>query len=180
MTNPPVGKLDCVFPKANVKLCVRDQATEDNVKKMNLEEYQMLHFAVHGIANEAKPQFSSIVLGRASNSNEDGYLQMYEIFNLKMKAHLAILSACESGLGKKVRGEGIVGLTRAFEYAGAQNVMVSLWKINDHSTAEFMTAFYKKLQRSGDDKAVDEAELEMIQGKYSHPYYWAAFVLYRQ
>lgn len=179
-SNEEVRGISNLFPKANVKLCLRDQATEDNVKRMNLEEYQMLHFAVHGIANETKPQFSSIVLGRASNSTEDGYLQMYEIFNLKMKAHLAILSACESGLGKKVRGEGIIGLTRAFEYAGAQNVMVSLWKINDRSTAEFMTSFYKKLQRDGDDKAVEEAELEMIRGKYSHPYYWAAFALYGQ
>lgn len=177
-SNDEVTEIASLFPKGNVKLCLRDQATEDNIKKINLEDYQMLHFAVHGIANEAKPQFSSIVLGRASGSKEDGYLQMYEIFNLKMKAHLAILSACESGLGKKVRGEGIIGLTRAFEYAGAQNVMVSLWKINDRSTAEFMTSFYKKLQRDGDDKAVEEAELEMIRGKYSHPYYWAAFVLY--
>ena len=179
-SNDEVRGIASLFPKSNVKLCLRDQATEDNIKKINLEEYKMLHFAVHGIANEAKPQFSSIVLGRDNNSNEDGYLQMYEIFNLKMKAHLAILSACESGLGKKVRGEGIIGLTRAFEYAGARNVMVSLWKINDRSTADFMTSFYRKLQQSRDDKAVEEAELEMIRGKYSHPYFWAAFALYGQ
>jgi CHAT domain-containing protein len=116
---------------------------------------------------------------RATDAVEDGLLQVYEIFNLKLNADLVVLSACKSGLGKKVRGEGLIGLTRAFMYAGAPSVVVSLWSVVDRSTASLMVKFYETLNQAGDKaEALRQAKLKMIQNPlYAHPYYWAPFVL---
>jgi CHAT domain-containing protein len=117
------------------------------------------------------------------NKTEDGFLRTDEVFNLKLGSPLVILSACETGLGKEKRGEGVMGLTRAFMYAGAPTVGVSLWSVADKSTAELMTDFYKRLlTRSATptrpSAAMREAQLAMIAGKkYSAPFYWAPFVL---
>jgi CHAT domain-containing protein len=104
---------------------------------------------------------------------------VYEIFNLKLNAELVVLSACETGLGKEVRGEGLIGLTRAFLYAGTPSVAVSLWKVEDRSTAELMARFYRHL-KDGRTKAgaLRQAQLDLIgDKKFAHPYYWAPFVL---
>ncbi len=111
---------------------------------------------------------------------EDGLLQVYEIFNLKLNADLVVLSACETGLGKEVKGEGLIGLTRAFLYAGTPSVVVSLWKVSDRSTAELMVALYQHLEGQTVNKAeaLRQAQLKLIEGgRYAHPYYWAPFVL---
>jgi CHAT domain-containing protein len=115
----------------------------------------------------------------ASPQSEDGLLQVYEVFNLKLNADLVVLSACETGLGKEVKGEGLIGLTHAFFYAGTPSVMVSLWKVQDRSTADLMANFYQQLERaSGKAEALRQAKLKLIQDKrYAHPYYWAPFVL---
>ncbi len=110
---------------------------------------------------------------------EDGWLSAYEIFNLKLKANLVVLSACETGLGKEVKGEGLMSLTRAFMYAGAPSVVVSLWKVNDAASKDLMVAFYRQL-RGGEklsySEALRRAQLEMI-GKGNAPKFWAPFVL---
>ena len=104
---------------------------------------------------------------------------MYEVFNLKLNAELVVLSACETGLGKQLRGEGLIGLTRAFFYAGAEAVLVSLWKVADVSTAELMVRFYRHLKAGrGKAEALRQARLELLeQGRFVHPFYWAPFVL---
>ena len=116
---------------------------------------------------------------RNPQSVEDGLLQVYEIFNLKLNADLVVLSACKTGLGKEVRGEGLIGLTRAFMYAGARSLVVSLWQVADPSTAELMVKFYEQLDRATDKAAaLRQAKLELIQaGRFAHPYYWAPFIL---
>ena len=116
---------------------------------------------------------------RAGPRTEDGLLQVYEIFNLKLNADLVVLSACETGLGKQVKGEGLVGLTHAFFYAGTPSILVSLWKVQDRSTAELMVNFYQQLDRGKDKaEALRLAKLHLIQrNRYAHPYYWAPFVL---
>jgi CHAT domain-containing protein len=114
---------------------------------------------------------------------EDGLLQVYEIFNLKLNADLVVLSACETGLGKEVKGEGLIGLTRAFLYAGTPSVVVSLWQVQDRSTAELMVRFYRHLKNGQPSKAeaLRQAQLELIRhGTFAHPYYWAPFVLVGQ
>ncbi|HEY6328119.1 MAG TPA: CHAT domain-containing protein, partial [Blastocatellia bacterium] len=137
--------------------------------------------------DEAHPQLSSLALSLPSSaagggkaSAEDGFLQMYEIFNMRMRPDLVTLSACETGLGKQVQGEGLVGLTRAFFYAGAPSLVLSLWNVDDRSTASLMEDFYRRLQATRDSKAdaLREAKLSLIRdGHFAHPYYWAAFVL---
>jgi CHAT domain-containing protein len=116
-----------------------------------------------------------------NTGNEDGILRMTEVFNLEMNADLVVLSACQTGLGNLVRGEGMIGLTRAFLYAGARRVAVSLWDVNDLTTPDFMQSFYRRL-RQGDAAAaaLRSTKIEMLHSDspvHSHPYFWAPFVL---
>ena len=117
---------------------------------------------------------------RIGNKTNDGFLRTDEIFNLKLGAPLVMLSACETGLGKEKRGEGVIGLTRAFMYAGAPTVGVSLWSVADKSTADLMTDFYKRMLTGSSSPAASmrAAQVAMIDGKkYSAPFYWAPFLL---
>ena len=161
-------------------------ASEDNVDSRDISKYRVLHIATHGLLNAERPQFTGVVLSLVGNKNEDGFLRTDEVFNLRLGSPLVMLSACETGLGKEKRGEGVMGLTRAFMYAGAPTVGVSLWSVADKSTAELMTDFYKRfLGSSGANSgtvpasaAIRDAQLAMIAGKkYSAPFYWAPFVL---
>ncbi len=187
-----VEAIAALYPKDAVKLFFGKDANEENAKDEGLlSEYRILHFAAHGLLNEQRPQFSGLVLSLPARSKGesgaddslgagargDGLLQAYEIFNLKLRADLVVLSACETGLGKLVNGEGLMGLTRAFFYAGTPTVVASLWKVADDSTATLMTRFHSHLKDGkGKAEALRQAQLEMIMdGK--RPYYWAAFVL---
>lgn len=176
-----VEEISKLYPKDAVKVLVGKEASEANVKELKLDEYRIVHFASHGLIDEDHPQFSALVLnGSEAAGGEDGFLTMREVFELKLNADLVVLSACKSGLGQQIRGEGVAGLSRAFFCAGTSSVLVSLWNVYDRSTAHFMTAFYKGLQQDGYNKAaaVREARLKMIRSKnYSHPYYWAPFIL---
>jgi CHAT domain-containing protein len=122
-----------------------------------------------------------VVLSLVGNKTHDGFLRTDEVFNLRLGGPLVVLSACETGLGKEKRGEGVMGLTRAFMYAGAPTVAVSLWSVADKSTAELMTDFYRRLLSANEGSsagALRGAQLAMISGKkYSAPFYWAPFVL---
>jgi CHAT domain-containing protein len=156
-------------------------ANEDNVRARDLTKYRYVHIATHGLLDAERPQFTGVVLSLIGNKSNDGFLRTDEIFNLKLGAPLVMLSACETGLGKEKRGEGVIGLTRAFMYAGAPTVGVSLWSVADKSTAELMTDFYKRLLTSSPQppsSALRESQLAMITGKtHSAPFYWAPFVL---
>jgi CHAT domain-containing protein len=156
-------------------------ANENEVKTRDLQSYRVLHVATHGVLDAMRPQFSGLVLSLVGNQPEDdGFLRTSEVFNLKLGAPLVMLSACESGLGKVKRGEGVIGLSRAFMYAGASTVGVTLWSVADKPTAELMTDFYQRLlgPTPSPSGAMREAQLGMISGKkYSAPFYWAPFVL---
>jgi len=155
-------------------------ASEDNVRSRDVSGYRVVHIATHGLLDTERPQFTGVVLSLVGNKTSDGFLRTDEIFNLRMGAPLVMLSACETGLGKEKRGEGVIGLTRAFMYAGAPTVGVSLWSVADKSTAELMTDFYKRLlgNSAPASTAMREAQLAMISGKkYSAPFYWAPFVI---
>ncbi len=167
------------YPSSDVTLLIGNQATEENMKRLELNHYKNLHFASHGLINEARPQLSALVLSASSNRKEDGYLTMREVFDLNLHADLVVLSACNTGLGSQVRGEGVTGLYRAFLCAGASSVLVSLWNVNDKSAAELMTAFYRNMEKGGMSKpaALKQARMEMIRKGYSHPYYWFTFIL---
>jgi CHAT domain-containing protein/lipopolysaccharide biosynthesis regulator YciM len=157
-----------------------EEASEENVKApQRLTSYRMIHFSTHGYVNEARPHFSGLLLSspRTSSHPEDGLLSAYEIFNLKLQADLVVLSACETGLGKEVKGEGLMSLMRAFMYAGTPSVVVSLWNVNDETAADLMIRFYRNL-KSGMSKseALRQAQLQTI-GDNGFPFFWAPFVL---
>ena len=156
-------------------------ASEDNLDSRDIGKYRVVHIATHGLLNAERPQFTGVVLSLVGNKNQDGFLRTDEIFNLRLGSPLVMLSACETGLGKEKRGEGVMGLTRAFMYAGAPTVGVTLWSVADKSTADLMTDFYRRLLAADDTSpsgALRQAQLTMITAKkYSAPFYWAPFVL---
>ncbi len=156
-------------------------ANEDNVTTRDVSKYRIIHVATHGLLNAERPQFTGVVLSLVGNKTHDGFVRTDEVFNLRLGSPLVMLSACETGLGKEKRGEGVMGLTRAFMYAGAPTVGVSLWSVADKSTADLMTDFYKRLlsaENTTSSGALRGAQLAMISGKkYSAPFYWAPFVL---
>jgi CHAT domain-containing protein/predicted negative regulator of RcsB-dependent stress response len=149
---------------------------------------RFVHFATHGVVDSVKPQFSGLIFNPGKESSP--YWQTFEIFNARIPSDLVVLSACETGLGKVFSGEGLIGLARAFFYAGASSVCPTLWPIDDPATANLMGRFYGYLlkHRNDNGSAIDKAEalrqaqLDLIKGggELSHPYYWAAFVLIGQ
>jgi len=180
-TRQEVLAISKLFPVSEREVYLGEDARKEKVKSENLDQFRFIHFATHGFIDEAKPDRSGILLSRDPNSSEDGVLQMDEIMRLRMNADMVTLSACSTGLGKLVSGEGVLGLTRAFFYSGARNVTVSLWNVNDSATAVLMQAYYANLKRGvPESAALREAKLTLLHGKnvtWSQPYFWAAFVL---
>ncbi|MBE9115125.1 tetratricopeptide repeat protein [Lusitaniella coriacea LEGE 07157] len=157
-------------------------ASREFVTQSDLSQYQIIHFATHGILNSTSPELSGIVLSlfNEQGNPQNGFLRLHDVFNLNLPAELVVLSACQTGLGQQVKGEGLVGLTRGFMYAGAPRVLVSLWNVHDAATAEMMKRFYRLLlqEKLTAPAALRQAQLEMqTQTRWKHPYYWAAFTL---
>ena len=155
-------------------------ANYDWITSKNISQYRYIHLATHGFFDGAKPAFSSIVLSGydAQGADRKSYLRLPELFNLNLPAELVVLSACQTGLGNDVPGEGSVGMTRGLMYAGALRVASTLWNVDDNSTSELMQQFYKSLWQSKKSHAASlrEAQLKLWkEGKT--PYYWAAFTL---
>ncbi|HKQ73924.1 MAG TPA: CHAT domain-containing protein [Blastocatellia bacterium] len=147
-----------------------------------LSQYRILHFATHGLLNNENPELSGLILSLVDENGraEDGFLRLHEVFNLKLNADLVVLSACETGLGKDIKGEGVIGLTRGFMYAGAPSVVTSLWNVDDLVTAELMKLFYRGMLKDGlrPAAALRAAQDELSrQKRWASPYFWAAFVL---
>jgi CHAT domain-containing protein/Tfp pilus assembly protein PilF len=159
---------------------IRHQANEKLIKKGSLKNYSYLHFATHGIVDEVNPELSQIFL-HADSTSEDGNLFAAEIYNLDLNANLVTLSACQTGLGKITKGEGVIGLSRALVYAGSKNIMVSFWSVADESTARLMKDFYRHLLENSSlnlSQHLRQAKINMIGNeKYAAPYYWAPFIL---
>ena len=180
-TRDEVLGISNLYPASQRQIYLGEDAREETVKSEKLDAYRYIHFASHGFIDETHPERSGIMFSRAPHSNEDGVLQMGEIMRLKLNADLVTLSACSTGLGKLVNGEGVLGLTRAFFYAGARNVAVSLWNVNDSATATLMKSFYGNLNRGlPKSAALRQAKLSLLRGEnplWRHPYFWAAFVL---
>ncbi len=169
---PKTGNLKAIDFKAN-----RATATSGELSK-----YRYVHFATHGYLDSERPDLSAVVLSLVDEQGkpQDGFLRAHEIYNLNLPAELVVLSACQTGLGKEIKGEGLVGLTRGFMYAGARRVLVSLWNVNDKATAELMQRFYRRMLKDNQSPAssLRAAQVEMWQQKqWQSPYYWAAFVL---
>jgi CHAT domain-containing protein len=180
-TRKEVNDIGSLFSNPARRLFLGAEAREQTLKAEPLDRFRYLHFAAHGVIDEEYPARSGIRLSPAGDKHEDGVLQMSEVMRLKLNADLVTLSACRSGLGKLVNGEGIIGLTRSFLYAGADGVVVSLWDVNDLSTAALMKSFYINLKQGlPKDEALRQAKLQLLQGEkrsWQQPYFWAPFVL---
>jgi CHAT domain-containing protein len=167
------------------------EVNEARVKALSrsgeLKTYSIVHFACHGYLNQKEPANTGILLSEISgqvNTGEDGNLTIEEVMLLEMNAQMVLLSACSTGVGQVKRGDGVVGLARSFMTAGAKNVGVSLWEINDYYTQVFMARLYELVKRKPEGMSFREAyyqtrnEFRKKSGRQSHPYYWAAFTMY--
>jgi CHAT domain-containing protein len=158
------------------------QASRTTATSPDLAQYRIVHFATHGLLDSRHPELSGLVLSLVDEHGQpqNGFLELEDIYNLSLAADLVVLSACETGLGKQVDGEGLVGLTRGFMYAGASRVMASLWRVDDEATAQLMQKFYQGVLKNGQTpaQALRTAQLWMqSQSRWKQPYYWAGFVL---
>lgn len=158
------------------------QASRNTIGETDFSHYRIVHFATHGFIDYQHPELSGLVLSLVDEKGnpQDGFLRMHDIYNLKLRVDLVVLSACNTGLGKEVRGEGLIGLTRGFMYAGARGVVASLWKVDDDATAELMKHFYAGMFQKGltPAAALRDAQLALrSQKRWESPYYWAAFVI---
>lgn len=160
-------------------ILLSSRASENFIRNNDLENYGVVHFATHAKIYPGSPEQSNILLSFDTTGQTDGRLTTGEVYSLRLNADLLVLSACETALGEISKGEGLIGLTRAFLFAGAKNQLVSLWPVNDNSTAEFMIEFYKNcLKGSSYSEALRRAKLKMISSKkYSAPFYWSPFIL---
>jgi CHAT domain-containing protein/Tfp pilus assembly protein PilF len=175
-----VTRIAELLPADRVSLRLGPAASELFVKQSDMvADARFIHLACHGFLDEKSPAYSALQLAADKPGQDDGLLQVHEIFSLKLSADMVVLSACESGLGKEVRGEGLVGLTQAFLFAGAHSVVVSLWPVADHSTESLMVEFYSALQRGASrSEALRLAKLALLEEEaMSHPFYWSPFVL---
>jgi CHAT domain-containing protein len=172
-----------LVPPGEAMKAIDFQASRATATSGALGRYRIVHFATHAVLNSEHPELSGVVLSLVDERGapQDGFLRVHDLHNVNIAAELVVLSACQTGLGQEIRGEGLVGLTRGFMYAGAPRVMASLWKVEDAATAELMKRFYQGMfgeQRLSPAAALRAAQLALSRGtRWNAPYYWAAFVL---
>jgi CHAT domain-containing protein len=169
-----------VTPRDQIREAVDFQASRSAALSPDLRDYRIVHFATHGLVNSEHPELSGLVLSLVDQHGQpqDGFLQLQDIYNLHLSAELVVLSACETGLGKEINGEGIIGLTRGFMHAGASRVVASLWNVSDAATAKLMAEFYRAMEKDHmpPAAALRTAQIQMWkQKRWTSPYYWAAF-----
>jgi CHAT domain-containing protein len=169
-------------PEGTAMIATGFEATRAKAMSGELSQYRIVHFATHGLLNGEHPELSGILLSLVDRAGrpQNGFLRLHDIYNLDLPAELVVLSACDTGLGKDVKGEGLVGLARGFMYAGAARVLGSLWKVDDEATADLMTHFYRQMLENGKSPAAALREAQIAiwkQKRWTVPYYWAAFVL---
>jgi CHAT domain-containing protein len=168
------------FPKQKVDLLVGDSATEAAFKAANLDEYRVIHLAVHGFADSTFPDRAALILLSAPSAGEDGFLQASEIVQLRFDANLVVLSACDTAVGPLQGQDGIANLSRAFLMAGARTVISTLWQIDDNSSLFLMKRFYAHLSTNQSPaSALTAAKRDTLRtfGSKALPYQWAAFTV---
>ncbi len=156
-------------------------ANREKILSGVLEPYPILHFATHGLAHRGHPELCGLLLSTVDEKgrNQTGFLGLRDIYSLRLSADLVVLSACETGLGRNLEGEGLMGLTRGFFYAGSSGIISSLWPVSDHSTSELMPRFYRRLfeDQRPPPAALRAAQLSMLaEEKWSEPFHWAGFI----
>lgn len=181
-TKEEADKILALAPPTEATEAIGFSANRTLATSQDLSQYRTIHFATHGLANSQNPELSGLVLSLFDDKGrpQNGFLRMHELFNLNLPADLVVLSACQTGLGEQIRGEGIIGLTRGFMYAGAARVVVSLWNVDDRGTSELMSKFYRQMLQQGlpPAAALRAAQVEMWKTEeWQSPFYWAGFTL---
>jgi tetratricopeptide (TPR) repeat protein len=181
-TRKEAEQIVAMVPAMDRRLALDFAASRDTVTSPELGQYRYVHFSTHGFLNSVHPELSGVVFSLVNERGEaqDGFLRAHELFNLKLSAEVVVLSACQTGVGKTIRGEGLVSLTRGFMYAGAPRVVVSLWAVSDWGTTELMVRFYQGMLKEGmrPAAALRAAQMSLMNDKrFASPYYWAPFTL---
>lgn len=157
-------------------------ATREQVLSHGISDYKIIHFATHGLINEERPELSGIVLSRFDENGRprNEFVRLQDIYGLDLSADLVVLSACDTGIGKEVKGEGVMNLTNSFMKVGARSVVSTLWKVDDNATVELMKNFYESLAKENatPSKALRDAQIKLSKNSiYNSPFYWAAFTV---
>jgi CHAT domain-containing protein len=182
-TRREAEQIVAMVPDSEGRLALDFAASRDTATSAELAQYRYVHFSTHGLLNSVHPELSGLVLSLVNERGEtqDGFLRAHEIFNLRLSPEVAVLSACQTGMGNNIRGEGLVSLTRGFMYAGAPRVTVSLWGVSDLGTTELMERFYHGMLKDGmrPAAALRAAQVSLMNDKrWAAPYYWAPFTLH--
>jgi len=174
-------EIAALAPEGQVQVVTGLLASREWVTGADFQDFRVVHFATHGILDDERPALSGLVLSLVDENGKsrDGFLRLNDIYNLKLPVDLVVLSACETGLGKEVRGEGLFSLVRGFMYAGAPSVLATSWKVDDEATADLMKLFYKGLfDGKTASESLREAQTSLWSAKrYQRPFYWAGFEL---
>ena len=172
-------KIVDVAPKGESKTALEFDASRETALSRELSEYRIVHFATHAVVNFEHPELSGMVFSLVDRRGQprDGYVRLHDIYNLNLPADLVVLSACQTGVGKEIKGEGLIALTRGFMYAGAERVVASLWKVDDVATADLMAEFYKQIFANGQRPAGALRAAQLKLAKKRSPADWAGFVL---
>jgi CHAT domain-containing protein/tetratricopeptide (TPR) repeat protein len=166
------------FPRHRRKLFLGAEAREEILKNSNGHRFSVVHLACHSYIDESHPFRSALVFSASRAGGEDGFLQVRELYNLRLPADLVVLSACRTARGWMESWEGVMGMPRIFFYTGARSVVSTLWPIEDRSTALFMDRFYGGMSRGlSKSKSLQRAKIDMIHAGYADPHYWAPFIL---
>jgi CHAT domain-containing protein len=183
----PFSKREAVGIASLVPPAERLEATDFRASRAtaiggDLANYRFVHFATHGVFDAEEPRLSGLVFSLVDPSGkpQDGYLRLGDVYNMHLPAEVVVLSGCQTALGKDIRGEGLVGLTRGFMYAGARRVVASLWEVDDLATAELMRRFYRSMITDGlrPAAALRAAQRELSrQPRWASPFFWSAFEL---
>lgn len=181
-TRHEAEQIVAMVPTNERRLALDFAASRDTITSAELSQYRYVHLSTHGLLNSVHPELSGLVFSLVNERGEkqDGFLRAHEIFNLKLSPEVVVLSACQTGMGKNIRGEGLVSLTRGFMYAGAPRVTVSLWAVSDLGTTELMVRFYHGMLKEGmrPAAALRAAQVSLMNEKqWASPYYWAPFTL---
>ena len=174
--------ISAAAPRGTTMVAKGFDANRETAMSANIGQYQIVHFATHGILDSEHPELSGIVLTSVDRNGRktDGLMSLHDIYSLDLSAELTVLSACQTALGKDIRGEGLVGLSHAFMSAGSKSVVSSLWKVEDRATATLMRQFYESMLQQGMSpaQALRAAQLKMMHDTRTNaPYYWAGFVI---
>jgi CHAT domain-containing protein len=182
-TRQEAEQIVAMVPTNERRLALDFAASRDTATSAELSQYRYVHLSTHGLLNSVHPELSGLVFSLVNERGEsqDGFLRAHEIFNLKLSPEVVVLSACQTGMGKNIRGEGLVSLTRGFMYAGAPRVIVSLWGVSDLGTTELMVRLYQGMLKDGmrPAAALRAAQVSLMNDKrWASPYYWAPFTLH--